>query len=217
MWVIARGKLVAARSVVMFKTPARRFQIAGGCRWVVYGCMTSHVTSRGDLWLVVARPVAQLVIQLVVRCHNWQSNQLWLIMTSCMTLILVAWPDFPCIKKGAQSSISMNILSTSWQCSAEEMVPKKGKARAKRSHPDAEGQVNVHVDIQQRPYRWSSMSSSLRCHQRLSPEPTPSYYICDWSCNQSWQSAIGRATSHSDLRLVIQSIIAICDWSCDCL
>ena len=40
----------------MFKTRFRRFQIAGGRRWVVYGRTTSRTTSRGDLRLVVARP-----------------------------------------------------------------------------------------------------------------------------------------------------------------
>ena len=49
LWVIARGKSVAARLTVMFKTRAQRFQITGGHRWVVYGCTTSRATSRGDL------------------------------------------------------------------------------------------------------------------------------------------------------------------------
>ena len=43
-WVIARGRLVAARSTVMFKTQARRFQITGGRRRVVYGRTTSRAT-----------------------------------------------------------------------------------------------------------------------------------------------------------------------------
>ena len=66
-WVIARGKLVAASSTVMFKTRVRRFQIAGGSRPVVYSRTTSRATSRGYLRLSVARPVTRLV----VRRHDW--------------------------------------------------------------------------------------------------------------------------------------------------
>ena len=55
---------------------------------------------------------------------------------------------------------------------------------------------------------------------------------CDWSWNQSWQSVIGHATSHGNLwlvvqpvvatgcgnlQLVVQSVVAICDWSCNYL
>ena len=113
------------------------------------------------------------------------------------------------------------------------MAPKKGKGRAKRSHPDAERQVNVHVDIQQRPYHPMQVEQhelqSSRRHQRPSPEPTPSYYICDWSykslchlwlvmqpvvaicdcsCNQLWRSAIGCTINRSDLWLVLWQPIA---------
>ena len=35
---------------------------------------------------------------------------------------------------------------------------------------------------------------------------------CDWSYNQPWQSVIGRTTSRGNLRLVVQSVVAICDY-----
>ena len=55
LWVIARGKLVTARSTVMFKTQAQQFQIARGHRQVIYGCTTSCATGCSNLQLVVAR------------------------------------------------------------------------------------------------------------------------------------------------------------------
>ena len=60
----------------------------------------------------------------------------------------------------------------------------------------AEGQMNVPADI------------------HLPAEDVQPPESCDWSCNKSWQSAIGRATSRGDLPLVVQSVVTICHWSC---
>ena len=112
------------------------------------------------------------------------------------------------------------------------MPPKKGKGRAKRSHPDAEevtteGQVNVDVDIHPAPPEEDMPAEAVQPSAEAVPPPEsrgdlrlvvlPVMAICNWSCNQSWRSVIGRATSHGDLRLVVQPVMAICDWSCDYL
>ena len=97
------------------------------------------------------------------------------------------------------------------------MPPKKGNGRAKRSHPDAEevvaeGQVNVHVNIHPAPPEEDMPAQAARPSAEAVP-PQRVVAIGDWLCNQSWRSAIGRATSHGDLRLVVQPVMAVCDWS----
>ena len=111
----------------------------------------------------------------------------------------------------------MSILSTSLQRSAEEMPPKKGKGRAKRSHPDAEevtteGQVNV--NIHPAPPEEDMPAEAVHPQAEAVPPPEsrgnlqlvvqPVVAICDRSCNQSWQSAVGRATSRGNLRVTCQ-------------
>ena len=48
-------------------------------------------------------------------------------------------------------------------------------------------------------------------HGNLQLVMQPVVAICNWSGNQSRQSAVGYATSHGNMQLVIQSVIAICD------
>jgi len=96
--------------------------------------------------------------------------------------------------------------------------PRKGKGRVKGSHPDAEemaaeGQVNVDVDIHPAPPEEDIPEEAVR-HQQRPYHPQRAAIgratsrgnlqlvvlavvaICDGSCNQSWQSAIGRATTY---------------------
>ena len=103
------------------------------------------------------------------------------------------------------------------------MPPKKGQGRAKRSHPDAEevtteGQVNV--DIHPAPPEEDMPAEAVHPQAEAVPPPEsrgnlqlvvqPVVAICDRSCNQSWQSAIGRATSRGNLQLVVQPVVEIC-------
>ena len=175
----------------------------------------------------MATLVVWLVMQLVIQCHHWQCNQLWPVMTSCMTLQLVAWPVFIHImiykKVLNQASGSVSFLSSSWTCATSQSrdTPSTGTFSS----------LSLLWYLRQRSAaavtapsccccckcRWSSMSSSLQGGTNAVmmcslPEPTPFYYTCDWSCNQSWQSVIGNARSHGNLRLVVQPIVAICDW-----
>ena len=98
------------------------------------------------------------------------------------------------------------------------MPSKKGKGKVKRSHPDAEEvaaerQVNIHVDIHLAPLEEDTPAEAVQPPAEAMPPPES----CDWSCNQSWQSAFCCATSCGDLCLVVQSVIVICDWLCDYL
>ena len=101
------------------------------------------------------------------------------------------------------------------------MLPKKGKGQVKRSHPDAKEvaagrQVNVHVDIHPGPPEEDMPTETMQPPAEAVQPPAvamPPPESCDWSCNQSWQSVIGRATSCGNLQLVMQPVVAICDWS----
>ena len=89
------------------------------------------------------------------------------------------------------------------------MPPKKGQGRAKRSHPDAEevtaeGKVNIDVDIHTAPKE--DMPAEAVQLQAKAVQP---------QAEAMPPTEIGRATSRSNLRLVVQPVVAICDWSCN--
>ena len=55
LWVIARAKSVAARSMVMFKTSNLRFQIVGGRGYVFCGRTTGRAWWHHQLWMIADR------------------------------------------------------------------------------------------------------------------------------------------------------------------
>ena len=99
------------------------------------------------------------------------------------------------VKQNGLGRVSISILSTSRQSSAEEMPPKKGKGRAKRSHPDAEvvaaeGQVNVDVNIHPAPPEEDMPAEAV---QLFSFQQRP-YHTQQRSCHPQ-RAVICRATS----------------------
>ena len=79
-WVIARGKSVATRSMVMFKTWNLLFQI-------VSGRTIRHATGRATLW-PVAPPIdcscriPRLIVRSIVGGHDWSYDRSFMATTS---------------------------------------------------------------------------------------------------------------------------------------
>ena len=122
-----------------------------------------------------------------------------------------------------QASGSVSFLSSSWTCATSQSrdTPSTGTFSSLSLlwylHQRSAAAVTAPSCCCCCKCRWSSMSSSLQGGTNATmmcslPEPTHFYYTCDWSCNQSWQSVIGSASSHGNLRLVVQPIVAICNW-----
>ena len=88
IWVIVRENLVAARSMIMFKTQDLRLQIARGHKQVVHDRATSHAESyhQSRTSLATDWAIMRLVVPFVEQFDDWLYDLLRSVTTGCTTL-----------------------------------------------------------------------------------------------------------------------------------